>query len=218
AQAVAGRRDPRILDCGTGTGVNLPLLATFGSVTGVDLNAYGLGQARSRGFTRTARATVAALPFGKDTFDVAASIDVLYSLSEDDERRAAAEMWRVLRPGGGVVLNLAAMRILRGDHSVLAEEVRRYDRRRARWLLEQAGFRVERITYSNAVLFPLVLAQRTVERVAGLSSPDSAARNWTVPPRPLNALLDGALALEAAAQRVMPMPFGSSLLVLGRKP
>ncbi|MGE5361179.1 MAG: class I SAM-dependent methyltransferase, partial [Bacteroidales bacterium] len=104
AQAVAGRRDARILDCGTGTGVNLPLLATFGSVTGVDLNAYGLGQARSRGFTRTARATVAALPFGTDTFDVAASIDVLYSLSEDDERRAAAEMWRVLRPGGGAVL------------------------------------------------------------------------------------------------------------------
>jgi SAM-dependent methyltransferase len=217
AQAVAGRPNPRILDCGAGTGVNLPLLATFGSVSGVDLNAYGVGQARSRGFTSTARANVAALPFYGETFDVATSIDVLYSLSDDDERRAVDEMWRVLKPGGAVVLNLAAMDALRGDHSVLAEEVRRYNRPRVRGLLERAGFHIERLTYSNAVLFPIVFAQRLVERKAGLSDPDRAAANWTVPPQPVNALLDGALAIEALAQRYVPMPFGSSLLVLARK-
>src|SRR5512133_2727232 len=94
ARAVAGRRGASLLDCGCGTGVNLPLLARLGSAWAVDLNPYGLAQARRRGFTRVARATVACLPFPDGSFDVVTSIDVLYSLGADDERRAVAEIFR----------------------------------------------------------------------------------------------------------------------------
>ena len=41
AQAAGGRPNARLLDCGCGTGVNLPLLSRFGAVAAVDLNAYG---------------------------------------------------------------------------------------------------------------------------------------------------------------------------------
>ena len=40
----------------------------------------------------------------------------------------------------------------------------------------------------------------------------------TVPPPPVNGLLTAAVAVEAAALRVMNMPIGSSLLVHARKP
>jgi hypothetical protein len=39
-----------------------------------------------------------------------------------------------------------------------------------------------------------------------------------VPPAPINAALNGMLAVEAAALRVIDMPFGSSLLTLARRP
>jgi SAM-dependent methyltransferase len=218
AQAVGARPDSRILDCGCGTGGNLPLFSRFGAVWAVDLSQYAVSLARSAGFTRTARATVARLPFRDGTFDVVASIDVLYTLEEDDERRAVEEMYRVLRPGGGAIFNLAAMQILHGDHSVLAQERRRYDRRRVRVLLGRAGFRVERLTHTNATLFPVVLAQRTLERVVGTSSPGRAAEKMRVPPAPINELFAGLLALESLALRFVSLPFGSSLLCLARRP
>ena len=217
-QAVAGRPGARLLDCGSGTGVNLPLLARFGQVWAVDLSAYGVGLARSAGFMRSARASVAQLPFPDHGFDVATSIDVLYCLDEENEQRAIDEMFRVLRPGGAAILNLPAMRILRGNHSVLSEELRRYDRPRVRALLQGAGFRVERLTYTNATLFPLVLAQRTIERAVGLASPDRAAERMKVPSLLVNELLAAMLALESVALRFVSVPFGSSLLCLARKP
>ena len=39
------------------------------------------------------------------------------------------EMFRVLTPGGFVVINVAALDMLKGDHSALGGEVRRYTKR-----------------------------------------------------------------------------------------
>jgi SAM-dependent methyltransferase len=218
SEATAGCRNPTVLDCGSGTGVNLPLLARFGSVSAVDLSAYGVGLARQAGFVRTARATVASLPFRSGTFDLCVSFDVLYCLTEDNEQRAVDEMFRVLKPGGAVIVNVAAMQCLRGDHSVLSEELRRYNRQTLRTLLTRSGFRIERLTYTNTFLFPIVFTERVLERRAGLSTPRRAAEKMRVPSAPLNQCLAGLLAVEGMIHRVLPMPFGSSLLCLARKP
>jgi SAM-dependent methyltransferase len=217
-RATTGRVPARLLDCGSDTGVNLPLLARYGRAWAVDVNAYGLGLARAAGFTRAARASVASLPFPDAAFDVVTSLDVLYCLHDEDERRAVDEMYRVLRPGGAVIVNVAAMPLLHGNHSVLSAEVRRYTRSGLRVVLERAGFRIERLTHTNATLFPLVLAQRLLERVAGLATPEGAAAKMTVPPAPVNELLAGMLAIESVAVRAASLPFGSSLLCLARKP
>ncbi len=218
ADATRGRMPVRLLDCGSGTGVNLPVLGRYGEVWGVDLSAYGVGLARAAGYGRMARASVARLPFPDAVFDVVTSLDVLYCLDEEDERRAVGEMYRVLRPGGAAIVNVAAMPILRGDHSILSAELRRYDRGRLRTVLESAGFRIDRLTHTNASLFPLVFAQRLLERRAGLASAEGAAEKLTVPPAPLNELLAGILAVESVVLHFTSLPFGSSLLCLARKP
>ena len=158
-----------------------------------------------------------AIPFPDATFDVAASFDVIYALPERAEQAALAEMHRVLKPGGALLINVAAMPILRGNHSVLSEELRRYTRRRLRSVVEAAGFDVVRLTYTNASLFPLILAVRGVQRLVGLAAPEKAGLEITTPPRPVNAVLAGLLKLEARALRRVNMPFGSSVLCLGRK-
>lgn len=217
-RATANRPTARLLDCGCGTGANLALLERFGRAYGFDLSDTGLRLARDAGRVRLARASVTAAPFPTGSFDVVTSFDVLYSLERDDERAAVEEMFRLLRPGGFAVVNVAAMEILRGDHSVLSREIRRYHRDGLRQLLSTAGFAVVRLTYTNAALFLPLVCARALQRVRGLRRESEAQQEIAVPPAPLNALLAGVLWLEGLWVRAFDAPFGSSLLCLARKP
>ena len=217
-QAVAGVSNPRLLDCGCGTGANLSMLQQFGTPVGFDITWRGLQFAHEYGHRRLAHASIAQIPFADGTFDLVAAFDVLYALPEADEASALAEMHRVLRPGGALIVNVAALSILRGSHSVFGAELRRSTRRRLRGLLTGAGFEITRLTYTNFSLFPLMLGVRTAQRVFGLMTPEDAAADIRVPARPLNAALSALVSLEARALHHVDMPIGSSLLCLARKP
>jgi SAM-dependent methyltransferase len=205
----------RILDCGCGTGTNLLMLRRHGAAVGVDITWSGLAYARSRGERHVARASAMALPFSEGQFDLVTSFDVLYTFDDEMEREALNEMYRVLRPGGHLIVNVAALKILAGNHSVLAGEVRRYRRAELRDHLARTGFVVRRLTYTNFTLLPVVASVRFAQRLTGHRESDL---EMSVPPAPVNLALTGALALESAALRVVNMPLGSSLLALARKP
>jgi SAM-dependent methyltransferase len=210
-----------VLDCGCGTGANLAMLRKLGPAVGVDLTWRGLQFAREHGERQIAQASAAALPFADASVDVVVSFDMLQCLPVPAARAALAEMRRVLRPGGHLVLNVAAMNILWGNHSVLAHEVHRYGRRELRDLLQEAGFEPLRVTYTNATLFPILAPLRIVQRALGVAASDEdakAEREIAVPAAPVNAAMTALLWLEAAALRVTNMPFGSSLLALARAP
>jgi SAM-dependent methyltransferase len=209
------RRDLRILDCGCGTGFNLRLLAAHGWVVGFDLNARGVAMTREGG-ARVVRADAAKAPFPSESFDVATSFDVLQCLEPD--QAVVSEMARMVRPGGAVVLTMAALEMLRGDHSESWREVRRYTPAGARQLLRRAGLVPERVSFMFATLFPLMLFVRAVQRVLRPFRTFRHDTDIALPPGPVNALLSGVVTAEAALARYVPMPFGSSLLVIGRKP
>ncbi len=216
-QAIGGRTNARILDCGCGTGANLDLLSRSGVAYGFDRSVVGLYHGRQSGRKRLVRASVAAVPFPSDAFDLVTSFDVLYALEEPEERAALAEMYRVTRPGGFVLINVAAMDILRGDHSVLSHEVRRYNRTRLRHMVAGAGFEIVRLTHTNQALFLPMLATRLLHRWRGLSTEDHAQQEITVPREPINALLSAALFAESLWLRWFDAPLGSSLLCLAKK-
>jgi len=213
--ALAGRTPRLVIDCGTGTGRNLDWLRQLGPAVGVELSGTGLSFARAAGRT-VVQASVAALPFRDGSADVATSFDVLYCLDDATEALALREMWRVLRPGGVVLVNVAALNILRGAHSTLTMEVRRYSPARLRGALEEAGFEIERITFTNAPTFPVTLALRSFERLSGRAAQASDA-DLRVPAAPINAIFSAALAAESALLRYVNMPIGSSLMAIGRK-
>jgi SAM-dependent methyltransferase len=217
-EATRGVAHPVLLDCGCGTGANLELLGRHGRAFGFDLSPTGLQIGQQLGRTRLARATVAAAPFPSNAFDVVTSFDVLYSLEDSIERAAVHEMYRLLRPGGYALVNVAAMQVLRGDHSVLSRELRRYSRATLGRVLAGAGFQVVRLTYTNASLFLPMVAVRAAQRIRGLSPEDHAQKDITLPPAPVNALLTAVLRAESWWLRAFDCPFGSSLLCLARKP
>jgi SAM-dependent methyltransferase len=219
ARAVGARPGARILDCGCGTGSNLAMLDPLGEVYGFDLTWRGLQFAHEHGRRRIAQGSIGAIPFKTGTFDMVTSFDVFQTLPVEVEQTAIHEMARVLKPGGAAVFNFAALEMLRGAHSVLAEEVRRYNPAQVRRLMQGAGLVIDRLTFAYASLFPLMVVARVGHRYLGRGG-KAEVGEWEieVPSAPVNGLLTGAVWIEAQALRLLPMPFGSSIICLARKP
>jgi len=210
-----GRRDLRIIDCGCGTGHNLHLLKAYGRVVGFDLNEGGVAMSRASG-AAVVRADAARAPFVSDFFDVATSFDVMQCLEPD--AAVVREMARMVRPGGAVVVTMAALEILRGDHSTSWQEVRRYTPAMARELFTQAGLKGERVSFLFGTLFPLMLTVRMTQRLLRPFRTYRPDTDIAVPSAPVNGFLTALVTAEARMARYVSLPVGSSLLVVGRKP
>jgi SAM-dependent methyltransferase len=210
-----GRTNLRILDCGCGTGNNLSWLSSYGRAVGFDLSSGGIEYARRAG-RPVVRADLTRIPFPSNAFDLAVSFDVFQCLP--DERGGISEIARVLRPGGTLVLTLAAFEMLGADHAELWQEVRRYTPGSARQLVSGVGLVPERVSFLFASLFPMMLAVRLGQRLARPFRSIDGDADIRVPPAPVNTALSWLLGAEAAVARHVPMPIGSSLLVIARKP
>lgn len=106
-EAVCRQARGEVLEVAIGTGLNLPHYPDRVRLTGVDLSPAMLALARERA-DRLGRDLVLVqgpaerLPFGSESFDTVVCTLSLCSVA--DERAAIGEMFRVLRPGGQVLL------------------------------------------------------------------------------------------------------------------
>ena len=207
-------RDRRLLllDAGCGTGFNLVALARFGPTLGIDLSQDAIAFCRERG-VRAVRGSVLRLPFRAEAFEAVTSFDVIYHDWVGDDRAAVAEMARVLRPGGALLLRVPALELLRGAHDAEVLTRRRYTLGELRALVAASGLRVERSTYCNSLLFPLLFARRTLDRLLGRHGSDVGF----LPP-PLERLFRSVMGLEAFCVRHgLRFPVGASAVVLATK-
>lgn len=97
--------------CGTGTLAILAKETVGGSgiVCGVDASPAMLARARSKAARRAVEvrfenATAQALPFAESSFDLALGTMMLHHLGRAARRELAAELRRVVKPGGRVLL------------------------------------------------------------------------------------------------------------------
>ena len=108
-----------------------------------------------------------------------------------------------------------AYRRLYGRHDRYVHQHRRYDEADLAPLAARAGLVVERVTFANCTLFPIVLAVHVLER---LRHDDSGSSNRAYP-APVNAALRAVLRAEAALiRRGLKLPWGSSLIAVLRRP
>lgn len=205
--------DARVLDAGCGTGGNFAMLGQVGQVTGIDFSDLALELSAERGVERLARASVTALPFVAESFDLVTSFDVLSHGSIGDDGVAFGEFRRVLKPGGALLVQLPALKWLEGAHDREVHNVRRYTADELRDKLRAAGLESERITYVNGLLSPLAAVRRIAQRVVGARGDDLGE----TPPL-LEAGFRGALALERRLLQRSDMPLGVSVLGLARRP
>jgi SAM-dependent methyltransferase len=216
-QALAGRGPVRLLDAGCGTGGTTAALRRFGTVVGVDLAEEALAFAARRGLGGAlVRASVERLPFADRSFDAVTSFEVVYHLGVADDERALAECRRVLKPDGVLLLRVPAHDWLRGEHDRLVHTRHRYGRAEVAAKLQAAGFRVDHLSWANALLFPAAATKRLLEQIQPHTNgvADGEPDLW-LPPAPLNTGLRLAVGAEALAlPRRIPLPFGLSLIAL----
>lgn len=213
ALAQYGATAMRILDAGCGTGANLALLAGDHQPLGVDFAHEAVAFCRERAFRQTARASVAALPFGDDAFDAVLSCDVLCHKSLPDKPAAFAELARVVRPGGLVLINLPAYRWLHSSHDIHVHTDARFTAPQVRALLDAAGCAPLRVTYWNTALFPPLAAIRLLRKVWPPQGSDleAGAAPWAAP------LLGPLLEAEAKLALTATLPYGMSVFAVGKK-
>jgi ubiquinone/menaquinone biosynthesis C-methylase UbiE len=202
----------RVLDVGCGTGANVSVLRSHARrVVGLDFRPEGILQARQQQSAGAlfVQGLATGLPFAAGTFDVVTVLDVLEHV---DDEEALAEIRRVLRPGGAIVISVPAMPWLWSFRDVDAGHVRRYERRGLMALLDRSRLELQRLNYYQCLLFPLVVARVFRRRSA-------AARDREESPAPLlNSVLTWINRAEVLLGRFVSWPFGSSLVAVCRKP
>jgi SAM-dependent methyltransferase len=98
AEHLPAHGDVLDLGCGDGRTLGTWIRDRVGSYVGVDVSSAAVERARSLGLDARTITDAADLPFDDDSLDAVVSIEVLEHLFEP--HRAAAEVRRVLRPGG----------------------------------------------------------------------------------------------------------------------
>jgi SAM-dependent methyltransferase len=205
-----------LLDAGCGTGgliLRLRAQDPGWRYAGIDFMPIACDLARQRcGATVDIRvASITALPFADASFDAVVSADVVCQVEQPAV--AAAEFFRVLRPGGVVVINVPAYMWMWSYHDDSCQTKHRYTRPEIAALLAGAGFTGAATTHWNALPFPAVWAKRKLFRTA---RDTSDVKEY---PGIVDAAFGGLMAIEHAWRRLGgTWAWGTSVFGVARKP
>ncbi len=202
------------LDLGCGTGGTLQFLVDGGMRVGADVSLVALSYCQRRGKPDIVQASAMALPFADHTFALVTAFDLLYHRQVRDDHAALKECFRVNCRGGALLVTEPAFEWLRSDHDEVYHGRRRYTVGQLVERITAAGYDVEKSSYSNALLFPLILAVRIKRQVLPGRRPESDLK--PLPPI-LNRLCVTIVSLEAALLAYVNFPVGSSVICKAQK-
>jgi SAM-dependent methyltransferase len=146
------------LDIGAAGGGNTRVLKEHGwQAVAVEYSDSVAAVARARGISAV-RADARELPVSSGACGLVTAFDVLEHIDED--YLAAAEIARVLRPGGTALIAVPCDMELWSAHDDAVGHVRRYTRPGLAELIEKAGLTIEDMWSWNVLLRPVVAMRR----------------------------------------------------------
>ncbi|MEM7030450.1 MAG: class I SAM-dependent methyltransferase [Chloroflexota bacterium] len=207
----------RMLDIGCGPGGNLAVLRQFApQAMGMDFSLYALQFARQNHQGALGQASVLDIPLQDHSIDLVTILDVLYHQWIPDDSVALQECYRILKPGGVLILTDSAFSFLNGPHDATNLAARRYTVSEMHQNLTNIGFEIEKESYVYALLFPIAFLKRWGQRTFSTGA-ESASDIQPLPPW-LNTLLLKLTLLELTWLKFGRLPFGTSIFFVARKP
>lgn len=194
----------RALDIGAAGGGNTRVLQQHGwHAVALEYSDSVAGVARARGISAI-RGDARDLPLASDSCGLVTAFDILEHIDED--YLAAAEIARVLRPGGTALIAVPCDMALWSAHDDEVGHVRRYSRPELVALLTKAGLIIEAVWSWNVLLRPAVAVRRKSSTGSDLGE---------VPP-----LVNRVLTAIIVAERYLPVRSlpGVSLFLRARRP
>lgn len=202
----------KVLDVGCGDALSLPILSSLAP----DAQAWGIEiDANTILPDNPLRDRIYEKPLGDPIydgmqFDLITSLDVIEHI--EDDHAAIKDMAQMLKPGGCLVLTVPALPVLWTGHDTMNMHFRRYTRRSLTQALAPYGELLHcRYLYTSLALPKLVLAALQRIRPHDPTPPQ-------VPAGIINNLMRHYFKAESMLTRRLPIPFGSSLIAVVRKP
>jgi ubiquinone/menaquinone biosynthesis C-methylase UbiE len=203
----------RVLDAGCGTGGLIRTLSTqnpLWAITGLDFSPIACSLAQESTLAEIVQGSITELPFPAESFDIVTCADVLSQVLNGS--MALREFARVLRPGGVVVINVAAYRWMWSYHDKTCETHHRYRKSDLLKMVRDCGLRPLQASYANMIIFPLIIARRKL-------FPPRSATSDVQTYSPAIDIFCGAMAgLEHAwLKRGCSLPTGCSVFLAASK-
>ena len=213
AQAVAGKREARMLDLGCTAeleSADAPNVHVLDAHNSLPVLAFRQIEGRENQICTQ----LDELALASNSFDAIVAGDVLQAVPDD--LATLRELRRVLKDGGSLCLTVPAYPFLWGEDDEARGHQRRYTASELRRNLNNCGFEISRVSYFVATGFlPSVM-----ERVGKNIFKKSIARRRTVPgsPRWTDTAMVMLLDCERQLIRLINLPFGTRVVCWARKP
>ena len=203
---------PKILDIGCGSGLMLNALGRVGETYGMDVSDEAISFSKEIFNGRVEKGALPdVLPYEENFFDMITALDVIEHIDNDIDSISAIHS--LLVPGGKCIFTVPAYMFLWSRHDDINQHKRRYTLSELNEKLVHAGFNVEKISYYNTLLFPIVFLVRMLNNVLKRDG----ASDLDMPGTAMNLVLKKIFGIEKYLLRYINLPFGVSVLAVVRK-
>jgi SAM-dependent methyltransferase len=205
------RQTASILDLGSESGTNLRLLKKLGfkNYHGFDYNPLSKKFCEERNLGKVVIGDLCNSGLEKNQYDLILAGDILEHI--EDDKLAIAEIYKILKPGGKVLVTVPSFMCLWGSHDEMAMHKRRYLMSEIISKLREAGFEILESYYFNFFFFIPVFLLRKMEKIFRKKF---YKIEFAVPAAPLNRLFEMIFSLDIFIAKKIKIPFGVSCFLL----
>ena len=199
------KHETTVLDAGAGYGGMISLLSQYGTVDGTEPETEAALICKERGYSKFFNSEVEAVQ-QKRTYGLIGAFDVIEHV--EDDKTFVKNLCALTKEGGLLVATVPAFQFLWGEHDVKHKHFRRHTVGSMRLLLEQSGYAVVYARYWNVFLFPVALLTRLMGK---------SGESGLHPHVFISRILSAVVWFEARLIRYIFIPFGLSVVIVGKK-
>ena len=202
----------KVLDIGCGSGLMLNSLQDVGQTYGMDMSDEAINFSKEIFTGEVKKGSLPEqIPYEKEFFDLITALDVIEHIDRDIDSLKVIHSHLALN--GKAIITVPAYMFLWSSFDELNKHKRRYTLAELNTKLVQAGFTVERISYYNSLLFPVVF----IVRMFNSFFKRDGSSEIEMPSRLINSLLKKIFGLEKYILNYINLPCGVSILAVVKK-